>query len=153
MNIEPDDIITAFDEILDYTFGRSRGRDYPAKEDKKYAKEWLEDGLTMPIACCVFHQKMSQMHDLWMRDHDHTNNKNIPATLKFFDEFIRSALSRVRAGGDPIATWEQSESQWRARLIGFYSKNFWNVDMWGAIPGEDGCRCPPRLIAERKKTA
>lgn len=153
-DLKPEEIVAAFDEILDYVFGRSRGRDYPAKEDIKYATQWLEQGLTLPIACAVFYHRMSAMHDLWLKQINHADNKHIPATLKFFDEAITAGINRHKAGGEPIASWEQSESQWRARLRLFFNRlpnRCWNHDLWGPAPDEDGCRASPRLLAEAKK--
>lgn len=146
-----DDIISAFDEILDYVYGRSRGRDYPSKFDYKVAQEWIDEGVTLPIACCVFYIRMSIMHERWLRQKDVHDKTNIPQHLGLFDENIRLAITRIKSGGGPIAIWEQSESQWRARIKGFYSNNIWLSDMWGPRPGEEGCRVPLRFMKEKKK--
>lgn len=147
-------IIEAFDEILDYVYGRSRGRDYAAKDDLQYAKDWVERGLTVPIASAIFYHRMSIMHERWCRNRDPNSHENWPAVLKVFDDNILSALNRVAAGGEPIAVWEQSESQWRARIRLFFNKlpkRCWNHDLWGAAPDEPNCRAPTRLIEEAKK--
>ena len=157
-NLTPDDVIKAFDETLDFVFGRSRGRDYPAREDVKFAQEWIDAGLTLTVAYCVFYHRMNIMHEYWLKQIDHRDNKNIPATLKFFDENIQAGIARQKAGGEPIAVWEQSESQWRARIKGFYSQGLWLHDMWGPSPKNPDCRAPSRLLVElepkvKKKTA
>lgn len=146
MTIQPEDIIAAFDAALDYIYGRSRGRDYPAKSDLEYAAAWLQEGLTLHVACFVFYHRMSGMHELWLRQKDHRDDKHIPATLKFFDESIRSGIARHKAGGEPIASWEQSESQWIARIKGWIDNGRWLTDAWGSRPFEEGCRAPQRLI-------
>lgn len=147
----PESIIGAFDEILDYVFGRSRGRDYPYKTDSEIAQEWIDQGLTLPIACAVFYHQISRLHENWSKQHNHNDRKNIPSTLKFFNDYMLAAIQRVRAGGEPIAVWEQSESQWRARIKSWYAGNGrWLKEMWGPEPGTDGCRAPPRLLLELK---
>lgn len=151
--ISPEQVIAAFDDCLDFIYGRSRGRDYISKEDIKYATEWIEEGLTIHVACFVFYHRMSAMHELWVKQLDPNDNKHIPATLKFFNEAIMDGISRWKRGGEGIAVWEQSESQWKARLNGFYSKNLWNTDLWGPRPGESECRVPPRLLTEVKALA
>lgn len=146
----PEQIIAAFDEILDYVYGRSRGRDYPSKFDKDNAQDWIDLGLTVPIASAVFYHQMSRLHERWLRNFDPKDKANIPQHIGIFEEHILSAIQRVQAGGEPIASWEQSESKWRARIKGFYRKKLWQREMWGPEPGEDGCRAPPRLLAESK---
>lgn len=148
---KPADIITAFDEILDYVYGRSRGRDYPSKSDEKTAEEWISAGLTVPIASLIFYQRMSLMHERWLSNFDPHSKINYPALLSVFDENIKAALARVKSGGDPVSVWEQSESQWLARLNGFFSKKLWQAEMWGPSPDDLGCRAPQRLIEEAKK--
>jgi len=158
MSPKPDDIIQAFDEILDYVYGRSRGRDYPSKDDPKIAQAWIDEGLTVPIACCVFYQRMSMMHERWLRQNDQNDKTNIPRNIGVFDENIRAAIVRAKAGGESLSMMDIIDSRWRSRLKGFYSaKKYWYPDLWGPEPGQDGCRASPRLIAEinpkEKKTA
>lgn len=147
----PQQIIAAFDEILDYVYGRNRGRDYESKDDAKYAQDWIDQGLTIPIASAVFYQRMEMMHERWLRNHDPHSQVNYPAVLKLFHENIFAALNRVKQGGEQLAVWELSESKWKARLNGWYGKKLWNRDMFGPTPDEPDCRCPPRLMAEAKK--
>lgn len=146
------EIIQAFDEILDYIYGRSRGRDYHHKSDPETASRWIKEGITLPIASVVFYQKIVVMHEAWLRC-TLGDREAIPHSLKVCDEAIMAAISRVKAGGEPIAVWEQSQSQWVARARGFITKKLWNRDMWGPTPDEPNCRCPPRLLAEAKKNA
>jgi hypothetical protein len=153
METTPEAIISAFDEILDYVYGRSRGRDYPSKFDNKTAKEWIEEGLTVPIASAVFYHRMSIMHERWLRQFNPSDKTNIPQHLGLFDENIRSAIARVKCGGAPVEVWELSESRWKARLRGFFSKKLWIEDLWGPSPDKPGCRAPSDLIAEAKKTS
>jgi hypothetical protein len=147
----PEEIIEAFDEILDFVFGRNRGRDYPSKFDESTASDWIERGITIPIASAIFYQRMTMMHERWLHQSNHQDKKNIPQNLGIFDENIRAATERVKAGGKPISTWEQSEYQWKARLKGFFSKKLWNTNLWGPCPDDPDCRAPKRLIDEAKK--
>ena len=144
----PDHIIAAFDEILDYVYGRSRGRDYPSKFDKVTAQEWIDEGLTLPIACCVFYTRMSMMHERWLRQRDPHDKTNIPQHIGIFDENIRAAIRRYNAGGEPLAVWEIAESKWRSRLSIWFTQQKWLEDMWGPKPGDEGCRVSTRLLAE-----
>lgn len=157
----PLQIIEAFDEILDFVYGRSRGRDYHGKEDLTYATQWVEYGLTVPIASAVFWQRMNIMHERWLRQHDHNDTTNIPRNPGLFDENIRAALARVRAGGEPIEVWEQSESLWKARIRAFLKDpDSWTlyIESWGNPPGQPGSRVSARLLAvvlaeSKQKTA
>lgn len=153
----PAEIIAAFDACLDFIWGRRYGRDYPSKDDEKFAVEWISEGLTVAVACCVFYQRMSMMHERWLRQINHNDKTNIPRNIGVFDENIRAACARIRSDGEPISTWEQSESQWVARMGTWLKGKKWLSDLWGPAPGETGCRVPPRLLASlmstEKKTA
>lgn len=143
----PQHIIAAFDEILDYVYGRRYGRDNPHKSDTETAQDWIDGGITLTIATAVFYHRMSQMHERFLRQQDDRDRSNIPGSLKVFDENIESAIRRVKNEGqtDP---WESVDSRWRMR-IGYFLKNRkWLDDLWGPAPDQPGCRAPVRLLGE-----
>lgn len=142
-----DQIIASFDQIVDYVYGRRYGRDNPHITDQKTAETWIEQGLTLPIACAVFMRQLSVMHEHWLRQVDHTDRKNIPTTLKFFDEKIQTAIMKIEQKFENEYIDVEGE-KWRNR-IGFWLKGYaWYENLWGPVPGEPGCRAPSRLLAE-----
>lgn len=144
-----EDIIAAFDECLDFVYGRRWGRDNMHKTDMQTAQEWILAGVTVPLATIVFHTQMVRMHERWLHQHDLSDRSNIPGCLKIFDENIESAIRRQLAGGAELDVWEQVDSQWRARVKGWIKNpNAWNIDMWGPLPNANDCRVPKRVIAE-----
>lgn len=148
----PDQIIAAFDECLDFVYGRRWGRDYRHKSDVETAQRWVAAGITIPIASIVFYQRMTYMHEKWMGNHDLSDRSKIPHSLKLFDENIEAAIRRVAAGGAEVDMWEQAQSQWRARISFWLKKpESWRVEMWGEPPGHSDCRAPHSLLAELLK--
>lgn len=148
----PEDIIAAFDEILDFVFGRSRGRDYPSKHDRTYAEQWLALGITYPIACSVFHHQMNRMHEAWLHNHNARDTKNIPQHMGIFDEHIKSAIERMKRGGESLSVSDVIDGQWRQRIRYWLKKpSMWNEIMrnhWGDPPDESTCRAPLYLLVE-----
>jgi hypothetical protein len=152
---EPEEIIAAFDEILDYVYGRSRGRDYPSKFDKKDAETWIEKGLTVPIASAVFYRQMSMMHERWLRmpPNDRTL---IPVHIGYFAENIENALNRIKNGGENSFS-DNVNATWKLRLRGWLKGFPWYENMWGTPPinpttGKiQRSRVPESVIAEEIK--
>jgi len=148
MTFTPDQIIAAFDEIRCFIWGDQYARYQPYKDDAKTAERWIEHGITLPIASVVFFQRMSLMHERWLRD-DVDDRSNLPNSLKVFDEDIRIALIRLK--GNELSHWDKEESKWLARLNGFKKNQaHWNVDMWGERPDHPDCRAPQHLLIELK---
>lgn len=146
MPSQPEQIIAAFDECLDYVYGRRYGRNNPHTSDIATAIRWIAAGLTLPVACFVFYRQMNLMHERWMRD-DLKDRAHIPHSLKVFDEAIDSAIRRARDG--EVSTWDLEDSRWRARLTGWKRKSsFWLEDHWGPPPGSPGCRVPGAVRRE-----
>lgn len=145
---EPIDIIKAFDEVLDYVYGRRWGRDYQHKSDEETARSWCAEGLTVPLATMVFFNRMNYMHEKWLRQSNLSDRSNIPHSLKIFDENIHSAIRRAQNGGSEIEPWELIESQWRARVLFWLTEKIWNEDMFGPSPDDSACRTPHRLLIE-----
>jgi hypothetical protein len=147
LSITPTQIIEAFDECLEYVYGRSYGRDNPHKSDDETALRWIDAGLTLHVACFVFYRQMNIMHELWTRD-NLRDRSHIPHSLKVFDENIEAGIRRHKGGGDWSAS-DMVDSLWRARLrVWTESPSWWNHDMWGPPPGTPGCRAPRAVIAE-----
>jgi hypothetical protein len=141
-----DQIIAAFDECLEYVFGRQYGRDNPHSSDMQTADSWLASGLTLPVACFVFYRQMNLMHERWLRDDLH-DRSHIPHSLKVFDENIEVAIRRAQDG--EMSTCDVGESQWRARLKGWKrNSGLWNENQWGPPPNVTGCRAPRSLVGE-----
>ena len=146
MEITAKAVVEAFDEILDYVYGRSRGRDWHHKDDLKTAQEWIDKGLTLPIACVVFHHRMVIMHEAWLR-RPPNDREAVPHSLKFCSEHIDTAIRRSKRGGD-FSQWEQTEMQWRNRIKAWLKGHSWYENLWGAVPGDPYCRVPKSLIRE-----
>jgi hypothetical protein len=141
----PQSIIAAFDEVLEYTWGRQYGRDNPFREDAETAAAWIEQGVTLTVATIVFHEQMTRMHEKSVRQND--LRAFLPRALKVFDENIAAAIRR-QSGGE-VSMWDIEESRWRSRLLA-YRKNpeSWNVEQWGYTPLSAYCSAPKRLIRE-----
>jgi hypothetical protein len=143
---QPEQIIAAFDECLDYVYGRQYGRDNAHSSDMATALRWCNMGLTVPISCFVFYRQMNLMHERWLRD-TIKDKSHIPHSLKVFDENIEAAIRRAK-GGD-VSSWDLAESQWRARIKGWINNPLrWTENMWGPPPNHPGCRAPASLINE-----
>ena len=146
MPVTPQDIIEAFDAYLDYTYGRRYGRDNPHKTDAETAQRWLDAGLTVPVACFVFHRQMSIMHEKWLR-YDLRDRAHIPHSLKVSDENIEAGIRRAQ--GEEVTTWDMEESKWRSRVKGWRrNPAFWNAEIWGPHPDQPGCRAPRSLLKD-----
>jgi hypothetical protein len=70
-------IIEAFDECLEFVYGRQYGRDNPHRSDSQTAARWIDGGLTLPVACFVFYRQMNLLHEKWLRD-DLKDRSHIP---------------------------------------------------------------------------
>src|SRR5690348_1460581 len=143
----PLSIVQAFDQCLDYTFGRSLGRDNPHKSDISTAVRWIDEGADLVLCVMVFTQQMAWMHEKYLRSGHLHDRSFIPHSLKVFDENIAAAIRVMKAGGT-----DESEivySQWRARVKG-WKKNadLWRTEHWGPAPGSYGCRVPKSILAE-----
>jgi hypothetical protein len=139
-------IIAAFDQCLDYTFGRSLGRDNPHKDDAATAHSWVSNGADLVLCIMVFSHEMSWMHEKYLRSGPLRERRFIPHSLKVFDENIAAALRRSRAGGH-ADDWEKADSLWRSRVTGWTRKPaLWRAETWGPPPGKPGCRVPPPIV-------
>jgi len=149
----PDDIIRAFDDCLDYIFGRALGRDNPHATDAATARKWLADGLTLVIAVIVFHEQMNWMHEKFLRFGNAKDRSYLPSALKVFNDNIETAIRRHQNGGQ-LDEWDRRDSQWRARVKGWArNPRLWRQDMWGPPPGQPGCRLPRSVLVELKEAA
>ena len=146
LTVSPSQVIEAFDECLEFVYGRRYGRDNPHRSDQQTAARWIDAGLTLPIACFVFHRQMNILHEKWLRD-DLKDRSHIPHSLKPFDENIESAIRRHTQGD--VTQWDIEESKWRSRIAGWLKKpSLWNQNMWGPSPDNLACRAPKALIRE-----
>lgn len=155
MEVKPYDIIDAFDDCLAYVYGRKYRREYRQKNDPANAQKWIDDGLTLPVACFVFYHQMSRMHERWMRKPE-SDREEIPKGLSIFEEHIKTAIRR--ASGYEVSEDEKSESQWRNRYFGWLKGHAWYENLWGAPPlNPDGSiskktRMPRYLLSELHKS-
>lgn len=147
---KPQKIIEAFDECLTYIFGPSFARDNPHKSDMETAKRWAKDGLSVIVATMVFYDRMTYLHERFLRVQDKRDRSLIPHSLKLFDENIEAALRRQK--GETVDLWEAELSRWRARCK-FWVKNHlsWRESMWGPAPFENGTRVPGAILREIEK--
>jgi hypothetical protein len=149
----PNEVIEAFDECLDYMFGRKLGRDNPHASDAATARKWIADGVTLVLATMIFAEQMSWMHEKFLRFGDAKDRKYLPSSLKVFDENMATAIRRQRNGGQ-TNDWELSDGRWRCRVRGWQRKpNLWLHDFWGPAPFEPGCWVPGYILREFKKAA
>lgn len=146
---QPQELIEVFDRCLIFVYGQKYARDNPHKSDEETAKKWADAGCDVFISAIVFHERMSMMHERFLRNKElrEENRRNIPAALSVFEENIYLAL-RVEGVGGVIDITEISDSQWRARLFGYKNGRGWHAEMWGPIPDEPGCRVPIRILKE-----
>lgn len=146
--MKPDDVIKAFDDIREYVFGYSFGRDNPHSSDKQTAQEWIEDGLNINIAAAVFYEQMSWMHEKFLRYGGAKERSYLPSSLKVFNDNIEVAIRRSTGKGQ-IDEWEKEISKWRSRCKGWITnKNLWRIEMWGPEPFEIGTRVPKEILKE-----
>jgi hypothetical protein len=139
-------IIEAFDDCLEYVYGRQYGRDNPHKYDTDTAELWIAAGLTVTVACFVFYRQMNLMHEKWLRD-QLRDRSHIPHCLKVFDENIEAGIRHQKQGD--VTTWEMADSQWRSRLkVWIMRPDLWRTEMWGPPPGDSACRAPRSVMVE-----
>lgn len=144
-DVQPAQIIEAFDRCLVFFFGSRYAREAPFKEDVATAQKWIDAGCDVIIATIIFAGRMEYMHERHLRVEFQNDRANVPHALKIFDDNIFNALRREGVGG-VIDAWEAAESQWRARMAGWKKKKVWLREMWGPAPGENGCRVPKRFL-------
>lgn len=144
--MRPEDVISAFDEVREFIFGHSLGRDNPHASDMATAKRWIGEGLTFVTAVIVFFEQMSWMHEKFLRFGGSKDRSYLPASLKVFDENIDNAIRRSKSGGQS-EFWENEISRWRSRCKTWLKKpHLWNTDQWGPHPFESGCRVPKEIL-------
>lgn len=120
MQPTPDQIISAFDDALAFFWGARR--EYVNRHDEKYAKAWIEAGLTLTLASIVFGLQMGRMF------HD---EKEVPTSIGIVDSDIIAGIDRME--GKVVDDWEKDISRWRIRVRAFKEKGFW-YDSWGERP-------------------
>jgi len=142
----PSGLIDAFDRCLIYVYGQAFARDNPNKTDMETAKRWVDLGADQIVVSWVFFDRMSWMHEKHLRGQNQKDRKNVPGSLKLFDENVVAAIRRVKGGGQTDA-WEASLSLWRSRLKGWSkAPQLWRIEMWGPPPFEEGCRVPKSVL-------
>jgi hypothetical protein len=146
--MKPEEIIKAFDDVREYVFGYSLGRDNPHASDKETAKSWLESGLTLVVAVIVFSEQMNWMHEKFLRYGHAKDRSYLPASLKVFNENIEAAIRKSKGDG-AFDEWEKEISKWRSRCKGWKrKKSLWRHEMWGPEPFEKGSRIPKSILME-----
>lgn len=148
---DADQIIKAFDQCLDYTFGRSLGRDNPHKSDAETAEHWISEGADLVLCVMVFTRQMGWMHEKYLRSGHLRDRAMIPHSLKVFHDNVLAAVRLAKSGGVDEA--ERVYSLWRSRVKG-WQKNpaLWRIEQWGPTPIERGCRVPKSVMAELSQT-
>ena len=147
METKPEDIVRAFDVCLVYLYGQRYARDNPHKTDMETATLWIDKGITLEIACFVFFDRMSYLHEKHLKNHDKGDRSDIPHSLKLFDDNIECAIRKI--GGDELDEWEKVNNQWRARCRGWKKdRKFWRPEMWGPEPFKEGTRVPNSILNE-----
>ena len=111
---EPHEIVKAFDECLDLTFGRAFGRDNP-QDDAATAQRWLDAGATIVQCVMVFTREMAWMHEKYLRSGHLRDRQFIPHSLKVFEDNIQSAVRMAKAGG--VDEVDKVDSLWRPRTL------------------------------------
>jgi hypothetical protein len=145
LSSSPQFIVAAFDQCLDYAFGRSLGRDNPHASDISTAQRWIDEGADLVLCIMVFTQQMAWMHEKYLRSGHLRDRSFIPHSLKVFDENIAAAVRVIKAGG--VDETEAVYSQWCARVHGWKrNPKTWRTEHWGPAPGEAGCRVPASLL-------
>jgi hypothetical protein len=130
MNQDAAAIVKAFDQCLDYTYGRELGRDNPHKSDIETAQRWVAAGADLVLCVMVFTQQMAWMHEKYLRSGHLRDRALIPHSLKVFDENIAAAIRLVKAGG--VDDTEKAYSLWRSRVKGWQrNPRLWRTESWG----------------------
>jgi hypothetical protein len=147
---EPHEIVKAFDECLDLTFGRALGRDNPHKDDAATAQQWLNAGATIVICVMVFTREMAWMHEKYLRSGRLRDRQFIPHSLKIFEDNILSAIRTAKSGSVDVT--DKVDSLWRSRIAGWCkNQDLWRHEMWGPAPNETGCRAPKSILIKMEK--
>jgi hypothetical protein len=84
----PAELIEAFDRCLIYIYGQAFARDSPNKTDVETAQRWITLGADQVIVSWVFFDRMSWMHEKYLRQQDRKDRANIPGSLKLFDDNV-----------------------------------------------------------------
>lgn len=149
---EADQIIEAFDQCLEYTFGSAFARDNRHKSDVETSQKWITVGADVVLATIVFSKQMDWMHEKFLRSGHLRDRKFIPHSLKVFDENIEMAIRRMNGIGI-VDAWEVELSLWRARFKSWQKTGIWQTEMYGSAPFEPGCRVPKSILEEFKRAA
>jgi hypothetical protein len=135
--LEPIEIIAAFDECMISTWGTAGKRSSPFREDEATAQAWIEAGVTLTKCVIVFAAQMELMRSRRLR---------LPRALKIFDSNIMDAIA-----GDQydLPPWECEYSRWRARCRAWLKNpSSWIENHWGPEPFTNGHRVPRVVLLE-----
>lgn len=115
-----DQIITAFDDVVAFLWGRRR--EYVNRHDEKYAQEWLERGATLTLCTIVFTRQLEKIF---------IDEKDMPTSIGYVGDDVLAAIDKMN--GKVVDEWERRVSRWRLRVRGFKEKGLW-YDAWGDKP-------------------
>ena len=119
-DLDPTQIIAAFDECMLAIWGTAGKRQAPFRDDEATAQSWIDLGVTLTRCVMVFTAQMERMRD---------RKANLPRAVKIFDSNIRAAIARDE--GDDVDTWDCEYSRWRSRCRGWLK----DPKLWQEITG------------------
>lgn len=137
-DLDPLQIISAFDECMGATWGQAGKRSAPFRDDESTAQSWIDAGISLARCVMVFSTQMGMMR---------AKKLKMPRALKIFDSNIRDAIAHDQ--GDEVDVWECEYSRWRSRCQGWLKEpKFWRHEHWGPEPFETGNRVPHVILQE-----
>lgn len=144
--LDPIEIIAAFDECMIATWGAAGKRSAPFRDDEAIAQSWIDAGATLTKCILVFAAQMEIMRSRRLR---------MPRAIKIFDANIKDAIAGDHYGAE---RWECEYSRWRARCRAWLKNpSSWIENHWGPQPFTSGHRVPrvvlQKLDEEKRKFA
>jgi hypothetical protein len=136
--LDPLQIVEAFDECMIATWGAAGKRAAPFRDDELVAQQWIDAGATLTKCIMIFTNQMEIMRQKKMR---------LPRAIKIFDSNIRDMIARDQ--GEEVDVWECEYSRWRSRCRGWVKNPaLWRENHWGPPPFALGNRVPGAILRE-----